>query len=436
MRLSTVLCVILGWLIISPSGWAQNTNGNSGSVDTPFSKVKRDNLLNGLQIVTLERPEETTIRCTIVLRGGAMFDGVGKTGLSALTQRTLLAVNPRIREEMESLQTKVEWGIDWDKTWYHLEGPPNNFEAALEILGRLLVVENIRAEAFKRAQQEQIEAIRAGLPLTAKADEAFQLALYGEHPYGHTVNGSELTVSGLRQGDVYDIFQRFYLANNASAIIVGKVTAEKALRAFKFLFGGWSKGAIVPATFRQPVSIGQARVVRIDEPKAEQFEVRGGIAGAKYSSPEFPLTQLMAEILTQRWKKESKEPVAGIGFEVERRTLPSPIFFGASLSPAEAERIAQRMPELFAALASSPVGNDELAEARSAVISRLTPRSVEEWLRDIETFSLPRNYPLTIKSRLEAVTAAELQSLAKKLLEANAVTTVILGRGVGQTVGK
>ena len=70
------------------------------------------------------------------------------------------------------------------------------------------------------------------------------------------------------------------------------------------------------------------------------------------------------------------------------------------------------------------------------MISRLTPRSVEEWLRDIETFSLPRNYPLTIKSRLEAVTAAELQSLAKKLLEANAVTTVILGRGVGQTVGK
>lgn len=436
MRLSTVLFVLLGWLILSPAGRAQNINGNGGSAETPYSKVKRDNLLNGLQIVTLERPEDTTIRCTIVLRGGAMFDGVGKTGLSALTQRTLLAVNPRIREEMESLQTKIEWGIDWDKTWYQLEGPPNNFEAALEILGRLLVVDNIRAEAFKRAQQEQIEEIRGGLTPSRKADEAFHLAIYGEHPYGHNINGSELTVSGLRQGDVYDIFQRFYLANNASAILVGKVTPEKGLRAFKFLFGGWSKGGAVPATFRQPVSIARTRVVRVDEPKAEQVEFRGGIPGAKYSSPEFPLTQLMAEILTRRWVKESNGSSAGIAFEAERRILPGPIFFGTRVTPTEAERLAQRLPELFATLASSPVSSEELAEARSTLISRLTTRPVEDWLRDIETFSLPRNYPLTIKSRLEAVTPAELENLAKKLLEVNAVTTVILGPTVAQSTGR
>jgi hypothetical protein len=60
-----------------------------------------------------------------------MFDSVGRSGLVALTQRTLLAVNPRLREELESLQARIDWGVDTDKTWFRLESPPAAFEEAL-----------------------------------------------------------------------------------------------------------------------------------------------------------------------------------------------------------------------------------------------------------------------------------------------------------------
>ena len=89
-----------------------------------------------------------------------MFDLAGKTGLAALTQETLLAVNPRLVEEIETLEGTVSWGVGYDETWYRLEVPPKNLETALEILGRLLVTETIRTDAFKRAREAQLEKIR------------------------------------------------------------------------------------------------------------------------------------------------------------------------------------------------------------------------------------------------------------------------------------
>ncbi|MFM8393474.1 MAG: M16 family metallopeptidase, partial [Acidobacteriota bacterium] len=393
-----------------------------------FSKVRRENLLNGLQIVTVQNPGEPTIRCQIVIRAGSMFDSVGKAGLVALTQRTLLAVNPQIREELESLQTKIEWGIDTDKTWFHLESTPANFEAALEILSRLLVVENIRADAFKRAQTEQLALIKQGQPLPQRADEAFAQALFGDYPYGRNVLGSELTVSNLRQGDVYDVFQRFYLANNASVILSGNIAPEKTLRAFKYLFGGWSKGAPVPATFRQPIQVATTKVVRLNDPQAAEVELRGGVAGVRYVSPEFLLTQLMVEILTTRWKKNETTRDVQVNFETLPRLLPGPFYFSARIAPARLDEVSQRLTESFSGLATTTVSADELSEARRLLLGRLNARPVEDWLRDIEAFSLPRNYPLTIKQRLEAATPADIQSLAKRILEANALTMVMAGR--------
>ena len=89
-----------------------------------------------------------------------MFDLAGKTGLAAVTQETLLAVNPRLVEEIETLEGRISWGVGYDESWYRLEVPSKNLETALEILGRLLVTETFRPDAFKKAKEVQLEKIR------------------------------------------------------------------------------------------------------------------------------------------------------------------------------------------------------------------------------------------------------------------------------------
>ncbi len=440
MRFSKLLTMLSCSLLLigafTPLAIAQKKDKNKSNPPipevpppTPYSNVRRDNLLNGLQIISLERAGDPMVKCDLVIRAGAMFDLVGKTGQAALTQATLLAVNPRLKEEVESLQAKIDWGLNWDTTWFHIETPANNFDAVFEILARLLVVENIRPDAFKHAQQEQLDKVKsARLTPAEQADEAFLKAIYGVHPYGHNLDGVETTVAGIKQADIYDYLKRFYLANNVSVTVVGAITHERAMRTFRTFFGGWTKGQIVPATFRQPMQIAQLKVVKVEVADAPNVELRGGLIGVRHTDPDFLTTEVMARILNARLKREAESISGGFAVKSSPRVLAGPFYFSASIPADQASAFSRKATENFASLASSAVSPEELAAAKSSLIEESAAYPVEHYLREIEIFRLPKNYGVNIKANIEKITAADAQRVAKRLFDANAMTVVALGR--------
>ncbi len=394
---------------------------------TPYSNVKRENLLNGLQLVTLERTADPVIKCDIVVRAGSMFDLMGKTGLAALTQTSLLAANPRLKEELESLQAKIDWGINSDTTWYHIETPFSNFDSVFEIVSRLLVVENVRPEAFKVAQEDLIKKIKTNSPPPAeRAEASFLKALYGDHPYGHNVDGTEASVASIKQGDVYDFLKRFYIANNVSVTVIGPVSQERVLRTFKVFFGGWSKGQIVPGTFRQPAQVTQLRVIKLAIPEATATEFQGGVIGIKYTDADFPVTEVLARVLETRLKRTAE--ARAVAVTSSRRVLSGPFSFSASVDPEKAQEFSQKATAEFAAVTANPLSPEELAAAKAFLAGEYGARSVDNYLREIEAFGFPRDYPLKIQARIDAITAADVQRVAKRLLDANALTLVVAGR--------
>jgi len=391
---------------------------------TPYSNVKRDELLNGLQIISLERSGDPLVKCDLVIRTGAMFDLVGKTGLAKLTLETLLGVNPQFKEELESLQARIDWGVDWDTTWFHVETPPDSFQSVFEIISRLLVVEGTSPEAFKNAYQKHLELLKSAQPTSAdRADEQFFKTLYGDHPYGHNIIGSAESFAGIKQGDVYDYWKRFYLANNSSVVITGNVSHQKAMQVFRLFFGGWTKGNIVPRTFRPPAQIHRQRLVKIEEPDSTKIEIRSGLIGVKHNDQDFLVTEVIAGILAVRLKNTQMD----FSVKSHPRSLPGPLFVSASVLADQAVLFSERFNESFTSLATTPVSAEELASAKSQLAAEYAGRSVDFFLREIEVYSLLRNYPLNIASKIEAISLADVQRVAKKLLDANALTTVVLG---------
>lgn len=419
----------LGGSFAQKKGDQSQPNQPVPAAPTPFSDVHRDALLNGLQIITLERPAER-IKCEIVVRSGAMYDLEGKAGLASLTQSTLLAVNPRLNDEIESLKGEITWGLDWDATWYRLEIPTASFETAVEILSRLLVVETIRPDAFKRAQADHDLRLAEAMRMTpaARADDAFFAALYRGHPYGHAVDGSRESASAILQGDVYDFERRFYLSNNAAAFISGPISHERVLRAFKILIGGWVKGALVPPTFRQPQRTTAMQVVKLDVPEAPKVELRGGVIGLRANDPDFVVAQVLVRILEKRLKSDaSAQSSDRIETMAPQRLLPGPVYFSASIAPERAVAFSRAATDGFAALAVSAVSVDELATAKANLAGERAAMAILEQLREINLYALPRNYPINFAARLEAVTTADVHRIAQRLLAANALTLVVLG---------
>ncbi|MBO0723902.1 MAG: insulinase family protein [Blastocatellia bacterium] len=395
------------------------------SPTNPYREVVRESLLNGMRIITLSRSGDPVIKLDLVIKGGAKFDVVGKTGLAKLTQETLLAVNPNLKSELESLHAEIDWGVDSDATWFHIETPMAGIDTTLEILGRLLVVENIRPDAFKLAQEEHLNYLKSKVQSHAEqADDYFLKALFGEHPYGHNIDGSIESVTAIRQGDVYDYMKRFYIANNAFAVITGNISAERTLKPFKSFFGGWMKGQVVPATFRPPKQIARLNLVKIEAPDAAHVEIRGGVLGLKFSDPDFQITEVLAKVLAARMKKDAE----GITVNSLQRILPGPFSFSASVTPDQAPAVSRAITETFSSLTASPVSAEELAAAKTALANEYSSRPPEFYLRQIEAFSLPRNFPLEIGKKIEAISIADATRVSKNLLESNALTVVVLGK--------
>jgi zinc protease len=427
--ISGSLCLLLAGLC-AVAAKAQKKDGEQDSRPiltpaNPYREVTRDSLLNGMQIISLGRSGDKSVKVDLVIRGGAKFDLAGKTGLAKLTQETLLAVNPNLKEELESLQAKIDWGVDPDSTWFHIETPATNMDTVLEIVGRLLVIENIRADAFNRAQEAQLNRIKSNLLSNAeRADNSFMNALYGEHPYGHNIDGSVESVTAIKRGDVYDFMRRFYISNNSFAVVVGNITPERAIKPFKVFFGGWTKGQVVPATFRPPRQIAQLKLAKIEEPDAAKVEIRCGVLGVKHTDPDYLATEVLARILSARIQKEGGESTV----KSLPHVLPGPFFLSASVPAEQAPAFSRRATEIFAASTTSPVSAEEMAAAKTALTNEYSAQPPEYYLRGIEVYSLPRNYPLEVVKKIEAISATDIERVSKKLLEANALTVVVLGK--------
>jgi zinc protease len=194
------------------------------------------------------------------------------------------------------------------------------------------------------------------------------------------------------------------------------------------LFGGWVKGQIVPATFRQPAQTAQLRLVKVDLPETANVELRGGLIGVKYTDVDFLATEVMARILSIRLKREAEATAANFSAKSEPRILAGPLYFSASVPADKAPDFSRQVTDAFASMATSAVSGVELAAAKADLAAGYSARPIEHNLRDIEMYLLPRNFPLEVGKKIETITAADVQRVAKRLLDANALTVVIVGK--------
>ncbi len=392
---------------------------------TPFSDVRRDSLLNGLQIVTLEKNDSPKVICHLTVRGGAMFDLIGKAGVAALTVETLLAVNPNLKEELVTLEASMDWGVTLDHTWFRIEAPAQNLQETISIIARLLVTDNLRKDAFATAHKAHLDRVKAWqLPAAAQADEAFIAALYGDHPYAHNSEGDATTIARIPYGDVYDFYKRVYLANNMFAVVEGNIKREKVMGIFRTYFGGWVKGLPAPPTFRPPLRTSEVRVIKIEQANLSNVEIRGGVIGVSHTDADYLATVLLSRVLDKRLKQIEATSVTSFAPHI----LAAPVHFSASVPTERAVEISRQMTDVFSLLSKNEISELELATAQSALLNEHHAKSVSEYLREIAAYRLPETYPLNFENKVKAVTTLDLQRVAKRLLDANALTVLVMGK--------
>jgi predicted Zn-dependent peptidase len=402
-------------------------------------------LPNGLKLVVVEQHELPLVDVVLDVRNGGEADPAGKAGTASLTsgmltEGTTTRSSLQIADQAAYLGVRVGAGSGWEQSTVSLHAPIAQLDSALALFADVALHPAFNAPDLERVRKVRLTALQQVRDRgPAIADRAYATALYGEqHPYGRPLSGSETSVADITRDDLVKFYTTYFRPNNATLLVVGDVRPDDIERRVLALFGNWAR-ADVPTVAENNASAPKATtLVLIDKPGAAQSSFRLGGIGAPRTTDDYFAIEVMNTILggsfTGRLMQNLRETHgytygAGSGFSMRRSAGP----FTASAEVVSAKTdsaFVEFMKELRAIRDTVP--SDELAKAKRYLQLGLpqdfeTTGSIAFQMLPLITYGIPLNFYDTAVQKIGAVTQADVQRVARKYVDPDRLTIVIVG---------
>lgn len=392
---------------------------------------RREQLLNGLNVLLLHRPGEASVTLKLRVHSGAAFDLAGKEGMMALLADALFPDQATREYVKEELGGRLEVVADYDAINVTLSGRASEFERLAELLRNAVTGAPISNEVFERLRGARRKAAgEAEVTPAVLADRVAAARLFGTYPYGRTITGTSESLMRVDRGDLLLARTRFLNPNNATLVIIGGVDDRRVLRALRQLLGIWRRSeTIVPATFRQPQAP-DSRTLIVDLPNNESTELRLAVRGLGRSDRDSVAAALLALVARDRWQKASASSNQTALFVRHQAHALSGVFMmGASTSTPAAALTLEAAKKVLQDLAATQLSAEEFERARREATTAFSadagrPESLATLWLDTETYKAPSADAARI---IASLTPADLRVVAIKLFRNAAAATIAVG---------
>jgi zinc protease len=272
----------------------------------------------------------------------------------------------------------------------------------------------------------------------AALGEQTQAAAYVLHPYHWPIIGWMDTIQNFTVQDVRSHYETYYEPNNATIVVVGDIDAQKTIAQIKEKFGGIPKGPEPPVVFvKEPEQQGERRVYLKKEAELPTIYIM-------YHTPNltdpdnYALDVLETVLSGGKSARLYKDLVyekqiaqyAGAGYESVAKD-PETFTFDAGIMPEKtAEEVEKAIYGEIEKVQSEPVGEREIQKAKNQIEAGFIMGQDSNFNRAmmLGRYESVASWRLLDKylDGIRAVTAADVQRVAKKYLTAENKTVGIL----------
>ena len=298
-----------------------------------------------------------------------------------------------------------------------------------------------KQELERLRQQRLVSLLQARDDAPTIAAMAFARTVFGaSHRYGTATAGTAEGIKSFTEDDLKAFYASTFRPDNAALLVVGDVVPASVLALLESQFGGWKPQGAALARVALPASALPAgrEIYIVDKPNAPQTQVRIGAAGVSRATPDFFPIQVLNTILGGSFSsrlnlnlREKHGYTYGAGSSFDMRRFVGPF---AAAAGVQTDKTSESLQEFFNELNGilQPVPSDELARAKNYVALRF-PAGFEA-TTDITTrlegalvYRLPEDYFSTFVQNIQAVTAADVQRVARKYIQPNRLAVVVVG---------
>ena len=397
---------------------------------------------NGLEVSLLPYGDMPKVAIQLAIDTGNVHEKATETWLADLTGKllsegTTTRSAEQIAQAAAQLGGSLNIGTTMDQTFVGLEVLS---ESAPEALA--LIADVIQNPAFPKAEVERVKgdlaremAIYKSQPAVL-ADERLGQSLYGDHPYGRYFP-PEAQLKGYTQ----EVVRAHYDANIGAArsrlYIVGRFDSEPVEKAVRDAFSGWKAG---PERLKNLPKQRVAKAVQfIDRPGSVQSTVRVAVKALPPSSPDYVKQTVMNTLLGGYFSsritaniREAKGYTYSPYSEVSAHLEDAYWVQNADVTTAVTGESLKEIFKEVATLRKTPPPAEELSAVQSYLagtflLQNSSRNGIIGQLRFVDLHGLPDSYLQDYVQSVMAVTPADIQKLAAKMLTREAMTIVVVG---------
>ncbi len=401
----------------------------------------------GLSAWLVEDHSIPFIALELRFRGGAALDAPGKRGATAMM--TWLIEDGAgdmdalaFTRATQDLATSFDFDISDDELSISSRFLTENRDASIDLLRLALTDPRFDEDAIERVRRQVLSGIKSdSTDPDVIARRTFNKAVYGDHPYGSSLDGTIESVTALTRDDIVAANKAIIARDRVYVSAVGDITPEELSTLMDRLLGDLPKtGAPMPQEADLNIE-GGITVVDFATPQSVAVFGHEGIA---LQDPDYFAAVLLNFVLggggfESRLMTEVREK-RGLTYGVYSYLSPrdhAKMFLG-SVSSAN-DRIAEAISVIrdeWAKAASEGLTEQELADAKTYITGAYPLRfdgnsRIAKILVGMQMIGLPVDYIETRNERVEAVTMEDIRRVAGELLDTDALQFVVVGQPEG-----
>lgn len=427
---------VSGWLLLvllAPAAWA---GLNIQHWATP----------SGARVYFVENHDLPMLDISVAFDAGSARDHREKAGLAAMTQSMMsrgagALSEQQIAERLADVGAQMGGGFDQDQasfTLRTLSSPPER-EPAVAVLKSILSSPLFPEDVLNREKSRSIANLKeAATKPEYLADQAFQKAVYGDHPYALPESGTVESLQTLARQDLEEFYRGHYHAAGMVVALMGDISRAEAERIAEELAAGLPQG---PAPEKLPPvpapSMGSEQFIAHH---AKQSHILIGMPGMRRDDPDyFPLlvgnyvlggggfdSRIMIEIRQKR----------GLAYSAYSYFMPmreaGPFQMGLQTKRESTDEALRVVRETLSSFIKTGPTDAELTQAKNNQIGSFPLRldsnkKILGYLAMIGYYQLPLDWLETYPKKVAAVTREDVMKAFRSRLQSDLMSTVVVG---------
>ena len=393
----------------------------------------RYELTGGARLLTAELPDRASASLVLMLGVGSRFEEDRIGGASHFIEHLFFKGTRRrpsakaIAEAIEGVGGSMNASTDKELTVYWTRVPAGRLELAIDVLFDIVSDSQLAPTDIERERLVILEELKMYMDQPQDyVHSVFEEIMWPGHPLGRDIVGTSDSVSGTTRDDLLTYVGEHYRLPNLVIGLAGAIDQREAVRMIEQRLvlppAGNGTGYVpAPTALMRPA----VRLLRKD---TEQAHICVGTRALSYLDPDRYaldlLNTVLGEGMSSRLFLEIREK-RGLAYDVHSYSNKHSdggyfaVYVG--VDPKKAEEAVDAVLVELRKIADDPVPDNELLKACEFTKGRLrlgleSTNSLASWLCQQELLMHELKTVDEVIAKYEAVTAADLQRVAKQVL--------------------